>query len=378
MKSAFRGDTHLGRTIHGHDISEDIEKVMYRFWQFCEEHDVTCAVHLGDLFDSPKPTLRQQTMALKWCNHFERSCRRLFIITGNHEGIANAQTPTACEIIKQVPYDWVKLIDRPYYDRNTLPAAGILFLPFPSPGISPNALHWHHNIEMHMQGNRGEPYFVASHLNVDGARLGRQDWVYRGGDYLVPTAIEDDERCQLIVNGHIHKKQHVKKVFMPGSALPLNFGEADHQAQFTIVSGSGSHLMIENFPIDTLSFRNYDLDVSAFTNGSALTTAQAVAVARSLSIEGVFVRVKPAVDVESHVEWHRVAEALYGNGARHVVIDSPIRVGHEAAQKVQDQSVGDPIKAAKIFVKGRIPDAKRQADVLDRFLQAKTEVEADA
>lgn len=354
IRTAILGDLHLGRVLYQHDLTPDIRRTMYCFLDFCREHQVHNAVQLGDVFDTPTPTEILRKFFAQWCNEFRRAGISLFVMTGNHDVTGNPAAPSALEAFKCRAHttqdSLVRVIDRPTYTE------GLLLLPFPSPGIFTSFSQYCTDIPV-----TGTGALAFTHLNVQGATLNDQDFVYRGGDYYIPA----DLRVNMVVAGHIHKPQRVGNIRVIGSAERLRFNEHRDSRYFGLLRGNKLSLHRNEA---ALRFKSIELDVSGWANdGDIPTTLDVMNRLREEDIAGVIVKVTPIIDEASTVEWAAVREGLYKAGVRHAVIAPPVKLNREVKQRKQTRQTLDPVHAAAGFIKGRVQDVEERKKLMRHF-----------
>jgi hypothetical protein len=366
MKIAIIGDTHLGRVLHGYDLTPHIRSVMYSFLWACKSHEVDYAIHLGDVGDRPVWSISQQKLVLQWCNEFERAGIQLYILAGNHDVTNTPGVASALDVVKAAPYRLVTVVDRPsVFD-------GMVFLPFPSPSLHESDEEWQTEVDGVL--HRGGPVspLIFAHLNVDGARL-NQEWVYRGDRYTVPKTIRS------VFSGHIHLPQQAGKVRCVGAAARLTFGEKTNRPAFLIVDEYGRTLTEVLAP--ALSMQEFEFDVSAWTNGGEPPSTDSVVCQLKRGIRGALVKVKAIVDEQSCVDWQRVEQVLYERGARHVAMAPPVPIKRDRSEERKATATEAPEKVAKRFIKTRVEDKGERREIWRRFesmQKEQTDAEAGA
>lgn len=325
MKIAFLGDTHLGRSIHGYDMTPHIQKRMDQFFEFCLKHNVDMAVHLGDLFDTPKPKDTHQRIAIQWAKKFDDEEIQLLLLVGNHDCIARKDYPTALELLKAIDFENVYVVDTARMDiiEHKNEDLFMLSLPFPSAGLIESQKQWQDSICELLQKKPHDAEFICvSHLNIEGANIGNQNWVYRGQDFVVPDFGLEEKNLRLLVNGHIHKQQLLGSQVCLGAALPLTFGEIDNPSGFLIYDTVEDESKYHAVDPDVALF-DLKLDVTTATNGDPITTQNILFLIDMLNVQNKLVKVQPVIDLESTVNWDRIVEYLEEKGAAHVIAEIP-------------------------------------------------------
>lgn len=383
MRIAVIGDTHLGRSLYQYDLTPRIREVMYQFFEVCVQEKVTRAIHLGDLFDTPRPSLIHQKIALQWCNEFERAGINLTLLVGNHDASSSPGISSALDVIRAFPYKHVHVVDRPLwqYRRHKASLSGaeefaLFFLPFPSPSLYKKEKEWKAEIKSAWDKSSRCPVLVFSHLNVDKAVLGDQEWMYRGGDYSLPKAVEKHKRVSVVVNGHIHKQQEIRgSVFCLGASYRLRFDEKTNPVEFLLMDPTG-----HSYPVpvkDVLELRQIDLDVSGFAHaGKPPTTEEIIKTVQHMDVEGCIVKLYPVVDSQSIVDWAVVQDFLYEEkGVEYAFLGAPIRVKKREENTVEKARIGEPLKVAQSWIKQRVDDKKERREVYSRFKRIQEKVD---
>lgn len=345
MRIAVIGDTHLGRTLYGYDMSYKIRSMMYRFVEFCLEHQVDAAVHLGDMYDNPRPSLDTEKWALQWCNEFERAKIPLFIIAGNHDVNSAGEAASALEPIKVAPYQYVHAIDRVSVVNN------MLFLPFPSPKIYRDEEVWLEAIEEAMSSITKLPIDVFAHLSVVGADLNGQEWVYRGGKFQLPNIVVEDPRVGVCYCGHIHLMQEPRNngyfvdgspayISIIGAAQRLRFSERDNPVVFVLID---SQKKVRGFTQAAVKMIQADV------------TADRLQDALSLEVERALVKLNVQIGKGDTCDTSTIVEELYRLGAEFVCVKTVT-----ASVELRDDPgrvVGrEPLRVAADFIGRKFKD----------------------
>jgi len=372
MKIAVLGDTHLGASLYQYDLTPHIMEVMEDFYSFCLTHKVNFAVQLGDLFDNPRPSLELEQLALQWCNKFEFAGIDLHLLAGNHDAVASTQVKTGLSSIKAAPFRHVHVHDTPtpFY----LPEAvtGVLLLPFPSAGIYATQEQWKKDVAAAFKKMKGSKFMVFSHLNVVGAKLGDQDWLYRGGAFSFPSDLAQHSRLLAAFNGHIHKAQEVGRISNVGAAQRLTFGEAHNTVSFTLLDLMFGCLDVQNFqdipPVLELKQLDLDLTLPAFEDG--LSAAQMKPLLQALDLQNKLVKVNMVVDDSTTITAEQITEIIYGLQALHVVCTPPIWGKQKGALKHTSSVVSaDPLKLGASWIRERVSKKEEQEAVFHLFSQ---------
>lgn len=374
---AVLGDTHLGASLYQYDLTPAIMQVMDAFFDFCQEHDVKTAIHLGDLFDMPRPSLELEQLAFRWARKFEEANIKLWMLTGNHDAVSSPQVKTALSSLKEANFKKALVVDKPMPIMLSGTMGGLL-LPFPSPGIHSTQQDWNKAITRAVRGIKRPRFVVFTHLNVVGAKLGNQEWLYKGGDHDVPDLLLVHERVPKVFNGHIHKEQQVGKVHCLGAAQRLTFGEAGNPINFTLVKPTLNDVDVEKHQQPGLKLKQLDLDLSGWGNqGTPPSTQQVQVILSCLNVAGALVKINLFADEQTTVTVDKIRQMLMDAGALHVVAPPPTYVKRKLQQQVSRQQVGDPLKLGQFWIKTNIPDKQEQLEVYKCFKSLHRKVSSD-
>lgn len=381
MKILVLGDTHLGRSLYQHDLTPSILAVMDEFFDFCEniKGDVI-AVHLGDLFDNPRPTLELERLALIWCKKFEQAKIPLFLMAGNHDVVSSSEVKTALSSIKESNFKSVYVVEKPKMITTKENCTDLLFVPFPSTGIYEDLDLWNVDVEKCLQRSKASKIIAFTHLNVVGAKLGKQEWLYRGGDHDIPQSLIDHKKVNRIYNGHFHKPQSTGKVLCVGSSQRLTFGEAENILNFMVLDIKDDFHTADYLPIkNILKMRELEFDLSGRNNSSkAITLDSLKQVLSCLDLEDHLVKVKTFTDEQTTVTTDQISTLIYACGASHVVCPPPIRVqGKEVAKVLKNTSISNPTLSAKTWIKDKIKDRPERVEIFKCFKTVYKKVSSD-
>lgn len=371
--SASCGDLHLGRQLYGFNLTPTTRQIMYRFFHLCLKRGADYAVQLGDLFDSPRPAPGLEKIVVQWVNEFERARLSLYLMTGNHDVISKPGHTSALDAIKAMPYEYVRVIDRPAAIPMGQHTA--LFLPFPSTSTYLDPDDWREGVSAALRAaeKRKRPIIGYSHLDVSGATWGPQDIVLRGTDFCIPKAVRQCKMVRQIIAGHIHQPQKVKRVLVQGAAQRLRIDEAQH-ARYFYFARNGKSLHRGKMGIRD-AVRMFDLKVDASV-GSTLelegvdlrceSQQDLIDELSQLDIDGRVVRVLVWVNAKTVLDWHAIERVLYDCGALFVYPMTPQQIPDEATGVTTRLAI-DPDKAARRFIRDRIRSKKDRIALVKDF-----------
>lgn len=220
MRIAVSSCWHIDLVVNGYDFHEDIARAASRMIE--ETYRVDLFVHLGDLFNSSRPTPRGIAFALSIFNQI--GCPAI-ILAGNHD-ISSGMKPSALEPLKVVQFkEEVKIIEIPTVLRVS-DAANIALVPYMSDGRAfkegghQTAQDWVNEFFDHVSTIENVQA-VFTHLDVEGVDLG--NGVKMHGASLGMPLQKAKKLASIVMNGHIHKGQKIEpNIIMPGSIVPTS------------------------------------------------------------------------------------------------------------------------------------------------------------
>lgn len=340
------GDTHLGKSLGKFDLTPYIRSSMWKFFDFCLDRKVQAAIHLGDLVDSPKMSLEREKILIQWANEFERAKLPIYIMNGNHDVTAHQTVSSALSVLKSIPYEYVTVVERP----SLIEVAGyeILFLPFPSPSLFSS--YDPYLVEAKKEYDKAtSEVVVVSHLNVYGAKLGDQEFVYRGEDFCIPDFVTESSQTSFVVNGHIHKAQAVENVFMLGAAQRFSFGEASNPVRFGIISDS----MYRTFDVSDrvgLSLFKFELNLGTTDKGVMSTQSAVDLICRGKDVVGSCIKISPLVDSNTLANLDDISSTLYSRGVSFVWVAPAKRLEVDGEVNSFGEVTDNPFEAVKTYL----------------------------
>lgn len=365
LPTAVLGDLHLGRVLYGMDMTPEIRRIMWQFLSFCIQHGVSKAIQLGDVFDTPTPSEVHRKLLVQWLNEFERAKICLVVLTGNHDVMGRRGAVSALESIRVMnKWNYVRIVDRPLFEF------GHLYLPFPSPAIWESDQEWMEEV-LWVADSINWPTTIFCHLNIEGARMGAQEWAYRGEDKVLPPGVYRDKGVDAVFAGHIHKPQRIgkDKVYVVGAASRLRFDEADEDRIFALRTEDS--LKFVRVPGQVL--RTIELDASgASYGGDPPSTDELKSSFSHMDVKDALVKVAPVVDDTSFVSWREIESELYGMGAKHVAMAPPVRV--RVKEKRRRRKVGEKLTHeghAKSFLRNKVQDKGERRAIWKMYQELK-------
>lgn len=250
MKIFLSGDWHLDLHGRGVDRFGDLEAQVERVKHKVAEHEPDLFVHLGDVTDpdSGARTIRALALMRAFCDWVPCEKR---ILAGNHDVIDDASYLQYRSAVSPLRGEHVHVHEVPaieFVRGKDGHRVGLLYVPYVSGAHAParedgqrrsakefidhacaEALLW-------AQIEKVASVYAFVHLDVDGALVGSEERMLRGGRLTLPEVLETDPRVKLIVGGHIHKPQRVReKILLAGSFERLDFSDRDDEKGLVVL-----------------------------------------------------------------------------------------------------------------------------------------------
>jgi DNA repair exonuclease SbcCD nuclease subunit len=229
------GDVHLGLKSAGYDCFDDTLRAFRAV--VAKTHHADLFVLWGDLFHRPAPEPRESAAAIETL--LQVGCPAV-IFPGNHDvgkggvhrvvGGKSIPAPDALEPLRRIPWSRETLIpDSPIIA--TVDGKRFLFACHLSDARARQISDGEHGAqgvidELFEEAATEGVDAVFSHLDVHGATTGTEGAFLVGGSLQIPIKVTARMQCP-IVNGHIHKRQRVGRIEIPGSLVPTDFGDRD-------------------------------------------------------------------------------------------------------------------------------------------------------
>jgi len=247
MKILVTCDWHAGLVVGGYDAYEDLFGRDGVVWQVVEAtREADLLVIAGDVFHGPRPKPRENTAVIRALQ--EVKCP-FVAIPGNHDE-ASGLEPDALEPLRVSQFN--QDCAMPKWPTSSVLGLGetFAFVPymndtkathyervkgeFPTtllnpPASSQDLVDGVFRELLECRGLKG----VFAHHDLEGAVAGTEARLLRGKRVALPPAAFD-LGCR-VVNGHIHRRQRLRNVWMPGSLLPTDMDEREDQKGYMIL-----------------------------------------------------------------------------------------------------------------------------------------------
>ena len=200
-------DLHLGAFGNIFSDLENPDSLVYEAVQhvvaYARDNGIKTVIFLGDLFDAPEPTQHQvRDLLVLLLSMHDLDVR---IIPGNHdyEHISHNSLELADFMVKAGLMPHVKLYMQP--EATTIEGIPFCFFPWP-----------HHSRKKFQLGK--DPSINIAHIEPAGALRDNGSKIEEG------VSLKHDGRDYWVI-GHLHRKQEMGRVFLPGTLYQKTFGE---------------------------------------------------------------------------------------------------------------------------------------------------------
>lgn len=235
MKVLAIGDLHLDLAPRGGvDRWSDLREQLARIEAAIGEHQPDVVVQLGDVTDpgSGPRTVRAIDELTRFWSAVPAPHR--FQLAGNHDVIDHAGFSSTVASLRHVG---VTVFEAPTRVQMGAKGPDFLMLPYLSGAHAPDDGGEKRTAQAWLDRDAAtllwdsehlrRDVIVFAHLDINGAIVGSEDRMLRGGKLQLPAWIEGQDGVRLIVCGHIHRPQRVRaKIVIVGAIERLDFGEA--------------------------------------------------------------------------------------------------------------------------------------------------------
>lgn len=239
MKILCTGDWHFGLSVGGYDFHDDLIRAIQTIVDAADEADMI--VVYGDVFHTSTPSPRSYEAVLALLDELTVPG---FLLVGNHDiGVGTVTswgfedkrrripTPHALEPLKRFRFRVpLHVIDSPgVYEAPGDMNKEFLLVPYLNDIVAQH--RWQSTAQEVVEyafddaSHSGEVMAAFCHLDVEGAQVGSENAVMRGARLGIPSIAQ--HVAFPVVNGHIHKRQEVGNILMPGSIVATDFSDVD-------------------------------------------------------------------------------------------------------------------------------------------------------
>lgn len=204
------GDVHGGIVWDGISRFDEQRTILEGILHFAKDMDWTDAMFLGDVCDSPRPTPEVIAYFLGLFRRFGAQGQRVWLLRGNHDGSEEMRGGHA--LLPMEHSEPVTVLDNATY----VPDIFALCLPHGAFGYG--------------AGEPSGPLWGFCHHDLDGATVGSEGRMLRGGKSPLLPALRDHPEIIHWFAGHIHKPQEVgPRITVVGSIIQMDRGEAGEE-----------------------------------------------------------------------------------------------------------------------------------------------------
>lgn len=220
MKILATSCWHLDLETGGCDRHAEIVDAAQKVIDMC--HGVDLVVMLGDLFDNNRPSPRAYATAIRLLGEISAP---LLLIPGNHDPDTYAPLEAALSYNAICPCTAKRLGVIGYGDKQFV-CVGYCRDKDVLGGAQYAVTQAFERVSMGADGLEGSVRIdaVFTHLNVEGASFS-SGGISEAMEPYIPVDVAQKLSCP-VVNGHIHRQQRMGNIYMPGSLIRVNYGEA--------------------------------------------------------------------------------------------------------------------------------------------------------
>lgn len=277
IKILHTSDWHIGKHLHGYDLSEDLELFFSWLIQYIRENRIDVLLISGDVFDQANPS---QAAFKQYYDLLKRLIPlniKVIITGGNHDSVAALNAPA--ELLKAFDISVIGGADETKNhfisiekNNENIVVAAIPFLrdrdirksvagenyQTKVEQIKEGLRIYFSNINAHYQENFKDSFFIImAHLFVQGSQISDSERDIQLGNLAGIEAGMFGGIPHYVALGHIHKPQVIsrsKNIHYCGSPIPLSFSEKEDCKQINILTIEDNELKnVEIIPIP--SFR---------------------------------------------------------------------------------------------------------------------------
>lgn len=259
MRLIHTADWHLGRRLKGVDRTPEIAGALEQLLHHAKRLQVDAVLIAGDIFDVPNPTAAAERVAYHFFCELEKANIPAVAIAGNHDSAYRIDS-----IANLLSLAGVRALGKP---RLVEEGGGIILdtpngklcvgaMPFASERrlLDAEALWQKDDAEYQRTYREIIAYLLQdlttffredtvnvlmAHMTIDGARPAYSEVPYYTRSMYALDRETLPTAAQYIALGHIHAHQSIpsqKPTYYPGSLIQLDFGEADQEKGFCLVT----------------------------------------------------------------------------------------------------------------------------------------------
>lgn len=398
MKVVVVNDIHYGLVTNEIDRTEEINKILREVAKHAisllEKDKNVIVVVNGDIFEDNKPSEKLISSFISFINLFYGKNIPVYVVVGNHDAINDPDNLSCLGFLKKLKkgYSYVKLIE----DIKTLKFAtfdnGNLYLTF-LPHISKAHLELSKRKYKSTQEyidrkcrkvmetvKQGDQHLMFSHLNVEGLIYGSEENLLRKSRVFLPNfLIMDNDPLDgrvkpIIIQGHIHKHQTFKNVYVTGSQLYTDSSDTDTDKYFCVVDVSEE--ISKETKVNFVKVKNcrkfYDIDIDLM-DGTTDPIKVIKTTLKDIKPNSI-VKISPTVsDMISSYDWESLRETLAKKTDSYIKPINP-KVIIKRVVRNEEQKLGlKPDKALKVWFRAYKHERRKV-----RYKLAKEYINADS
>lgn len=273
LKLFITTDSHYGLKSAGFDRTQEIHHVVSSIANQAIEEEADFFIHLGDLGHNANPSSEIHKLWIELFDKFNRSektCAKFLL--GNHDVSSRSETFSgSLSPLEQLGYgpDIAEPITRICLEDINDDWA-FLYLPYMSKRlVSHKTQQLGQSFDNYYRAKvksilktTDKRVIVFTHLNLHGAKVG-DDILLRPVSATMPRSLYNDDKVKLILSGHIHKPQTIRKGkpahIIVGSPIQTDFGDVDDK-RFAVVTLEGKRASVKFRPTDCVKLVELKFD----------------------------------------------------------------------------------------------------------------------
>lgn len=280
VKLLHTADWHLGKRLHGYDLSDEHRFFMDWLLEFIKERDVNYLLISGDVFDFAYPSAETRQMYFDFIKQLYKTGCSLIITGGNHD--SPAELNSSKEVLKVLNVHVIGSMPEEITDviieiknatgKVNLIVAAIPFLRDRDLRKSVEGENYENKVEAVRLGIQryynnvadycsrkysNLPVIAMGHLYTQGAVLSESERDIQIGNQASFDASFFPKHFNYVALGHIHKPQAVindGRIRYSGSPISLSFSEADNEKKVILLEYDNGRLKQDE--IEVIRARN--------------------------------------------------------------------------------------------------------------------------
>lgn len=351
MRVIHTADWHIGQTFYNHERYDEHRHFFSWLSQTLEEKQADVLLVTGDVFDSPNPPARAQSLYYAFLQDITRRLPHLQVVitAGNHDSAARLEAPNPLLrnmnvwVVGTTHYGEHGFLPAEANDFVSTAAAAQLILPlrdeagvaayvvalpylrsgdFPSaPTYEEGARHFYTVLaDKAREMAQGKPLIMTGHLHVLGASLSENDRSERavvGSLDCVSSDIFPNDIAYVAL-GHLHRAQKVggrEEVRYSGAPIPMSFAEKhNHQSVVMVDVRREGNTSIDLLPYEPLA-PLWSVPEKAAQIEEVLSAIDALPQGE-INATSPYIEIKVLMDGPDPSYKHRIQQALQGKSVR--------------------------------------------------------------